>query len=141
LIIPREPVTRMADLVNAARILDPADRIGFRWGHAELSRTVGGAQRIGGKKRQNIGQQQFLMLLLVINADLDEPGNFRPGREFPGEKRRQRIVDMRAISKHALARGPGEETAPRARLARTNALIIRVETVTEGLVKNAIIGK
>ena len=56
---------------------------------------VGGMQRVLREQMQNVGQQQFLMLLFVIAAELDQIGD--RGRKIVLHERRHRAVDMVAI--------------------------------------------
>ena len=56
---------------------------------------VGRTQRVLREQMQDVGQQQFLMLLLVIAAELDQPGDGR--RKIILHQRRHRAVDMVAI--------------------------------------------
>ena len=36
--------------------------------------AIGGAQRVGGEQTEDVGQQQLLVLLLVIDAEFDQHG-------------------------------------------------------------------
>ena len=36
--------------------------------------AIGGPQRVGGEQAEDVGQQQLLVLLLVIDAELDQHG-------------------------------------------------------------------
>ena len=100
-------------------------------------RIVGRMRRVQGKRVQNIGEQQFLMLLLVLQPDLDD----RPelveilrGRD----QFRHRVIDMRAIGRDLRNTRPRDQAALRPRLPRTGGDIIRIVEKGEALVENAI---
>ena len=80
--------------------------------------------------------KQLLVLLLVIDADLDQARHVV--REAVGAEPGQRVVDMRTISQHAVARRPGQHATPRSRLTRPLALVVGVEAVVEGLVEHLV---
>ena len=58
---------------------------------ARARRTIGWAQRICGEKRENVGEHQFLMLLLMIDADLDDARQLRSGCD-PARKKLDRAL-------------------------------------------------
>src|SRR5262249_61020963 len=72
-IVKGEAAAIMADIVNAAGKRYKAQRFRLAAIRAGAGRPVGRFQRIGGKKRKNIGQHQLLMLLFMVDADFDEP--------------------------------------------------------------------
>src|SRR5207244_2030051 len=90
LVVPGIPSPVVADLVDAAGEIDPARfirllRSGGR--RARTPRTIGWPQRIGGEERENVGEQELLVLLLVVDADLDEPRDLRRvGTILPEER-------------------------------------------------------
>ena len=94
LVVPGEALAVVADLANAAGIVDPAwlGRLGRS--RARPAGAIGRPQRIGREQRQDVGQQQLLVLLLVVDADLDQPGDFRLRRRgrtaWPAPRRRAR---------------------------------------------------
>src|SRR4029079_11768089 len=72
-VVPGKACTIMAGLANATGIIDPT---WFAWlgrSRAGPGIAISGPERVGGEQRENIRQQKFLMLLLVVNADLDQP--------------------------------------------------------------------
>ena len=77
LVIPAVAFSRVTDTVDAARTADPADGVGIGNVQRGRRRLVCRPQRTSGKQRQNIGQQKFLMLLLVVDADLDQARKIR----------------------------------------------------------------
>ena len=141
LVVPGEALPAVADLGKAAGKIDPAGRRRLGLGRAQPPGAIGGPQRIGGEQRQNVRQQQFLMLLLVIDADLDEPGDLGAGLHALREKIRQPRIDMRAIRQNALDRRSRENAAPGARLARPLAFVIGIEAVVEGFIEHPVAGQ
>ncbi len=87
---------------------------------------------------QNIGEQQFLVLLLVIEPDLDDRNEFGEiGRGF--DQLRHRAIDMRAISGDLGRARPRHQAALRPRGARAGRDVIRVVQIGEALIERAII--
>ena len=66
----------MADLDNAMPAFDPSDGRHCRIGPGIGRFSDGRDQRIFGKEVEHIGQHQFLMLLLMGEAELDEHQSF-----------------------------------------------------------------
>ena len=80
LVVPGEAGAVVPDLADAAGELDPASLHRARPRPAPGRRgAIGRAQRIGGEQRQDVGEQQLLMLLLVVDADLDQARDLGPG--------------------------------------------------------------
>jgi len=85
---------------------------------------------------QHVGQQKFLMLLLVMQAERDQfGGRFRRAFEQPQHRR----IDMAAIGAHAFARRSREQATIGARMPRAHRLIVGVEQVGEIAVELAVI--
>ena len=121
-----------------ASVRRAGDRLGLRRGIA-----IGGAQRVGGEQAEDVGQQQLLVLLLVIDAELDQHGE-RIGPlidEALREQPRQRLVDVGAIGAHLRRRRPRQQPAPAARLPLAFALVVGVEAVFEVGRELAVVGQ
>ena len=58
-------------------------------------------QRLAGEQAQDVGEQQLLMLLLVIDAELDQLS--RPGLKATLAKPLECRIDMLAIGAHLVA--------------------------------------
>jgi hypothetical protein len=138
-VVPMIAVAIMSSLADAAGELDPASGVRLGGGSTGLALAVGRTQRIGGKERQDVGEKQLLMLLLVVDSDLDQARDF--GREAAASKLCQRLIDMRAVGKHALARGPCQDTAAPPGLTLPLALVVGVEAVVEGIVERLVTGE
>ena len=78
-VVEAEAATLMANRVASARQFDPFEL--WRSGSGVCQRwwQISRQQRIGGKGVFDVGQQQFLMLLLVLEAKLDDINDFRRG--------------------------------------------------------------
>ena len=137
LAIKGKTCTGMADLDDA---LGTADEFERRGGCCTRQRqmTVDRAQRIQREQVLDVGQQQFLMLLLVIETERHQ------GMEFGIDALRQQIVhalvDAGAIGQHFGKGWPGQQSALRARMHRPDRLIIGVEEEQPVLVEEPVAG-
>ena len=109
-----------------------------------IAKQAGGRQlaisrfeRILGEGREDVGQEQLLVLLLVVDAELDQRQRF-------GRQRRQRalerLVDMSAIGADLVERRAAEHAAPGPRVTRAFAFVIAVEQEGVALVERAVAG-
>ena len=97
-------------------------------------RIVGRMRRVERKRVQNVGQQQLLMLLLVIEPDLDdrnEPAEIARGFD----QRRHRLVDMGAIGGDLGGARTRHQAALRPRLARPGGDVIGIVQISETLIE------
>ena len=136
LIVIGEAIAVMTNWENAAVEGHPAER---RWlGHrnAGVGAGVSRLQRLAGEQAQYVGEQKLLMLLLVIDAELDQLR--RPGLKATLAKPLECRVDMLAIGAHLIGGGPRQKPALAARLPRPDALVIGVEAIFEALVEDAV---
>src|SRR3569833_2608018 len=80
---------------------------------------------------QYVGQQQLLMLLLVVAAQLNEVRYLgaRPACEHPVDSQ----VDVLSIGVHLIECRSGQKSANRPRVALTQRLIIGFEKKTEAI--------
>ena len=91
---------------------------------------------------QYIGQQQFLMLLLMMQSDLDNRCDaINRGVIGAFDQCSDEPVDMRAISGDLLRIRARDETARGARVAGTGGDIIRVEQEGEAVVERFVTGR
>jgi hypothetical protein len=94
------------------------------------------------KRVQDIGEKQFLMLLLVMQADLEDAGHLGPVRILRDRKQPlDRFIDVGTEGRHVVAIRPREQPPSRTRMARAGRNIIRVEEIREALVEHAVAGK
>ena len=73
-IVVGEAVAIVADCEDAAVESDPVERRGLADGDAGPRLAIGWLERLGGEQREDVGEQKLLMLLLVIDAELDQRG-------------------------------------------------------------------
>ena len=127
--------------MDAAGVIQPARRAcplaplsaaGWR------RRPVGGPQRLCREQRQDVREDQLLVLLLVVDAELDQLGHGRLPLRYPAlEQRLERRIDMPAIAQHFFQRGAREQPALGARLPRSRGLVVGIEAVGETLIEGA----
>ena len=79
---------------DAAREFDPADRVVAGAGFDGLAGLISRPQRVGGEEGEDVGQKQLLMLLLVIDADLDQAGDLRVRVGALCKQSFERLVDV-----------------------------------------------
>ena len=128
----------MADGAYAALELDPAGRAGAHAGFDGLALMIGGSQRIGGEKGEDVGQEQLLVLLLVVDADLDQPADLGAVAGALGKQLIERLVHVRAVSDDALCGRSREQPAVGARLPGAERFVIGIETIIEGRIEFAV---
>ena len=126
----------MANGKNAAVESDPVERRRLRHRDAGGGAGVSRLQRLAREQAQDVGEQKLLMLLLVIDAELDQLS--RPGLKATLAKPLECRVDMLAIGAHLVGRRARQETALAARLPGTHALVIGIEAIFEALVENPV---
>ena len=139
-VVEAEALAFMTDRMNArgninetARALRRARRLPFG-----VIDRVGRVLREG---MQDVGEQQFLVLLLVMQADLQN-------REYALRVRRRHLldqpldrrIDMGAIAGDVLAVRPGDQAALGAGVARPSGDIIGVEQERKTLIENPVGG-
>ncbi len=135
-VVVGEAVAVMADVVDAAVERDEIERQRLAHDDARARLAISRLERLRGEQAQNIGEQQLLMLLLVIDAELDQL--CRLLRKVAVEQPAERLVDVSAICAHLFGRGTREQPALGARLARADALVIGVEAIFEALFEHAV---
>ena len=92
---------------------------------------------------KDIGEKEFLVLLLVMQPDLQDAQHL--GKLRPLDARQQQPLDSRidvgAKRRHAFAVRPREEAAPWPRVARASRHIVRIEEIGELRIEDAVAGK
>ena len=129
----------MTDLAQPAGELDPARRRAARRDRTRARRLIGGQQRVYRKDMLDVHQHQFLMLLLVVKAKLDERRRLAPHRiaDRVG-KPQHRGGDVIAIGADRIDCRARQEAALRPRVARSDRLVIGIEQIRESRVEDAI---
>src|SRR6185437_10123484 len=105
LIIESEIVLGVADGNDAAGMVGPGERRRASHGRGKW-RPIARQKRVAGERVLDIGEKQFLMLLLMMKAELCESLEgeaLRPAALF--EKARNRGIDMTAIGQHIFDSG------------------------------------
>src|SRR3954447_23125995 len=138
LVVPVEASARMADLVDAAvegNVGEAGSLVACR---KRRRLAIGRPQRALCEQRQDVGEQKLLVLLLVIDADLNEPCHLPGGIDAACEERVQALIDMRAVGENLGIGGPRQERAFRPRLPLALAFVIRIEAEIEFRVENPV---
>ncbi len=140
LVVEAEALALMADRMNAGRHIDKTARALRR----ARRLPVGVVDRIGRVLRkgvQDVGEQQFLVLLLVMQADFEDREHaLRFLRRHLLDQPLDRRIDMRAIAGDVLAVRPRDQAALRARMARTGGDVIGVEQERKAFVEDLVGG-
>ena len=134
-----ETVAVMAGLDETALVADPFERPLLRQAD-RLGRPVGGQQRIVRQRMQEVGDQQLLVLHLVMAAELGEIVDLGSVGALFGQQPTHRLVHMGAIGKHLVDRRPRDEAALGARVARPGLDVIGIEQEGEAAVGCLVAG-
>ena len=108
------------------------------WGARRAAGPIMRAQRIGREERENVGEHQFLMLLLMSLAERKKRRDRGRFRLAAGEQFAQRVVHIAAVGEDFVRRGARQEPAPGPRMPGPGGFIIGVEAIREALVEDAI---
>ena len=122
-------VAGMPDAVDAFIKLHPrVARSGRR--RRSPHRIVGGRNGILCEGVEDVGQHQFLVLLLVIEADFHQRSEARQGGVIGlMEEFDHRGIDVPAIGRHFFGTGAGQMASLGASVARAGADIIGIEQI------------
>src|SRR6185503_6840430 len=121
--IEGEGVIWRSDLDDPLAAAMPGKRLnGEAGGRRQL--TIGRFERVFGEGREDIGQEKLLMLLLVIDAELDE---LQCRRRKARKSALQRFVNVSAIGANLVERGTAKHSPLRARVPWPFCLVIAVE--------------
>ena len=102
-----------------------------------IERGIGRLKRILRQRGEDVGEEQFLMLLLVLDAESDQLERVRRKR---GKRGHQRLVDRAAPVTDFVEARPADHAAPRALVALALAFVIAVEEIGPTLVVEAVAG-
>ena len=136
LAVEREAVVARADLDDAfaAARASVSGSTAKQAGGGKLG--ISRLERVLGEGREDVGEEQLLVLLLVVDAELDQVERRRRKRR---QRALQRLVDVRAIGADLVERRAAEHPAPGPRVARAFALVIAVEQEGAALVERAVV--
>jgi len=136
----RKALLAMADFLDTTVELHPAE-LGRPCVGDRQSVRVGGMERIVAQDVLEIGQHEFLMLLLVVQPERHERREARPGRVV--ERRDQRphgLVDMGPVGVDLGHRRAREQTALGAGVAAAHGLVIGIEQIAVIRVAGSVAG-
>ncbi len=138
LVVEAEPRPLVTDGVNAGRHIDKTART-VRRARRLPSGIVDRIGRVLREGVQDVGDQQFLVLLLVMQADFE---NRKHGFGFVCrhllDQPLDRRIDIDAIAGDVLGVRPRDQPALRTRVARTGGDVIGVEQERKALVEDLV---
>src|SRR5690606_14330660 len=139
-VVVRETIARESDLDDAAGEINESDRIRLDW-RLFLRPPIRGSKRVHSERVLDVRQDQLLMLLLVMEAHLDERASLLHlrGRLAMLEKTRDRLVDVPAIGAHLIDGGPRQSAPPSSLELRAEALVVGIEEAPVAGVKRLIV--
>src|SRR5258706_14722751 len=105
LVVEAEALAGVPDLMQSARELDPA-RLARPDRSERPKLAVGRLQGIARKQMLRVRENQLLVLLLVLQAELDQPGDL--GRKLRIEHREHGRIDVIAIHENLAESGARE---------------------------------
>ena len=138
LVVEGELVAGVADAHDAARVLGPSrDRrgaVGDRRLERELA--VRRAERVARQDVLDVGEQQLLVLLLVVEAERDKEGDLVGGASV--EQALHSDVDVLPVVGDLGDARAGDDAALVPRLPVPDSVVVRVEQVAERIVVEAV---
>ena len=140
LVVEGKPVAVVPHFHDAAVEGDEFQRRGFAH-HRGHERRIGGVRRILREGVQDVGQQQFLMLLLVIEPQLDQRHDLRlAGQRGRSKEIRHPGIDVAAVGGNLIGCWARDRAARRPRMPLADGLVIGVEQIIVARVAHAIAG-
>ena len=131
----------MADQRPATRQRQPA-RLAGQHRRRPLRRRrglVGRQQGVARQRVQDVGEDQLLMLLLVIQTEFDQRrGDFPHGSVGSGDQRQHGDIDVLAQGMYLTQRGTGQQAALRPGMPRTQRLVVGIEQLSEAPVERLV---
>jgi hypothetical protein len=143
LIIEAETGTLVADCMNTSRHVDAivavnAPRTGACAGHLPR-RIINRVGRVMSEGVQDVRDQQFLMLLFVVEANLENSKDLGGiGVTDFFNQTRHSGVDMGTILRDLLAVWPGDQAPLRARVTGTRRDVVGIEQERKPLIEDSI---
>ncbi len=137
-VVEAEPLPFVADRVNAGRHIDKTARA-LRCARRLPMRVIDRIGRILREGVQDVGEQQFLVLLLVMQADLQDREHAHGiGHRHLGDQPFDRGIDVSAIAGDVGGIRPRDQPALRAGVARTGGNVIGVEQKRKAFVEDFV---
>ena len=88
----------------------------------------------------DVGQEEFLVLLLVLKADARHSQSFF-GKLNTCEQVEHVLIDMRAICQNALQAGPGHQAPGMSGLSIADLGVVTVEQIREAFVESCALAE
>ncbi len=126
-VVEVEAVALVSDLAHAALERDPRQRRCLPLACIACTFAEDRTQRVDREHVLDVGHEQFLVLLLVVQSDLDQPGDF--ARHIALQQLRHVGVDVGAVGHHIGDGRTAEVPAPIAAVALTGLDVVAVEQV------------
>jgi hypothetical protein len=115
----------VAELDEAALVIEPGERLRPHRRHRPAPR-VRRREQVARQRVLDVGEDQLLVLLLVVQAERGERGDLAVVAAR-GEERVHPLVDIGAVAPHLRQVGPRHEAALGPRVALADAVVIAVE--------------
>src|SRR5262249_53923594 len=136
LVVEAETGPCVADDGRGGVALEPLER-SDRFGEVDRSRLIHRAQRIRAERMLDVGQDELLMLLLVLQAELDRRLEIWLERRAL-EQLAHVLVDVGAIGVYFGETGARQQAARVTRVLRADRVVIRIEETPEVRLEGAI---
>jgi hypothetical protein len=127
LVVEREVAARMAGFHDALATGQEAQRYRRRRDIIRCRLRVGRLQRVAPESVLDVGKQQLLVLLLMLQAQFDQ--HAQCGVVVACQPFAHGVVDATAVVAHFVQRGAGQQAALRAGVHRPHGLVVGVEQV------------
>ena len=132
---------RVADVDDTAGMGDPFERGGRR---RQAHRRRRGApvrrqQRVARQGVQDVGEDQFLVLLLVLQPQFEQRRRRGPGVGAGiGDESTQGLIHVRAVGVHLGQPRPRQQAALRPRVARAERFVVGIEEMEEARIERPV---
>jgi len=132
LVVEVEPFATMTDVDDPARVVDPSELAShLRWSTG--ARVVGRGEPVVRQHMLDVHQQQFLVLLLVVEAQLDQGDNGRVRPAIGLDQGVHRLVDPAPVVGDIGHARTADETPIGTGVPLAHGLVVRVEQIAVGL--------
>ncbi len=137
LVVKAETGALIADVYQSAGLRHERQRRSRLPGRLRTA-LIDRRQRVAGEQMFDVGQEQLLMLLLVVQPQCHR---LREGccELGPRQQRLHVLIDMSAVSQYCGYGRTGQKPAAGALVHRADEVVVRIEQIAEALVVAAII--